>query len=396
MRRLGVTFFLALMAGAASPPALAQPAPQSFPTPLPEESLPSVATLPAHYPPSWVLVHDMNMASLIDGKVAVVDTASADRPLKGTVRASQFAFYLYSAKNNEIYTLETFYPRLNRGERTDAITIWDTATLQPKGEIVLPGGKRQQSLGYKNVFQFTNGEKWALVQNFTPGQSVRVVDLVHRKILNEIDLPGCAHVYPMGERGFMSLCADGSITSIALDEQGQVAASKAQPGVYDIDRQPMFNMPATIGKTAWFVTFYGKLKPFDLSGPAARPLKGDWSLGTAPGGEPEWRPSGFQVVTADARGLLYVVMTPHGVEGTHKDGGTEIWVYDPAKKLRVARFPLQGATMSIELTHEATPHIVAARADGTIDIYDAATGAFVRTLGGAVATMPITITAGGQ
>lgn len=395
MRQCGVALWSVVLAGALAPSAPAVAAAAAFPQPLPDESLPAVATLPARYPSDWVLVHDMNMASLIDGKVAVVDTSSAERPLKGTVRASQFAFYLYSAKNNEIYTLETFYPRLNRGERTDAITIWDTATLQPKGEIVLPGGKRQQSLGYKNVFQFTNGEKWALVQNFTPGQSVRVVDLANRKILNEIDLPGCAHVYPMGERGFMSLCADGSITSIALDEQGQVAASKAQPGVYDIDRQPMFNIPATIGKTAWFVTFYGKLKPFDLSGPAARPLKGDWSLGTAPGGEPEWRPSGYQVVAADARGLLYVVMTPHGVEGTHKDGGTEIWVYDPAKKRRVARFPLQGTTMSIELTHEATPHIVAARADGGVDIYDAATGAFVRTLGGAVATMPITITAGG-
>ena len=33
------------------------------------------------------------------------------------------------------------------------------------------------------------------------------------------------------------------------------------------------------------------------------------------------------------------------------------------------------------MTREATPHLVVARADSIVDIYDANSGAFVRTLG---------------
>ena len=64
---------------------------------------------------------------------------------------------LVAPAKGEIYTAETFYSRLTRGERTDAITVWDMATLQDKGEILLPGGKRQQSVTYPHLFQFTNG-----------------------------------------------------------------------------------------------------------------------------------------------------------------------------------------------------------------------------------------------
>ncbi|MEJ8630160.1 amine dehydrogenase large subunit [Sphingomonas sp. I4] len=266
------------------------------------------------------------------------------------------------------------------------------ADLQPKGEIVLPSGKRQQSVTYPNLFQFTNNDKWALVANFTPAQSVSVVDLDGRKVLNEIDLPGCSQIYPTGERGFSSLCADGSIFSATLDDQGKVATSKTIKAVQDIDRQPLFSAPAMVGRTAWFVSLYGMLQGFDLSGPVARPIPGAFSVGAAPGGAPEWRPGGWQVINADAAGRLYVLMNPAGKEGSHKDGGTEVWVIDPATKSRVARYPLKGQSIAIAITREDRPHMVLSRADGVIDIYDAADGSFVRTLGATVAFNPIVIT----
>jgi len=379
----------------ASALALAAPAraadSSAFPKPLAEESLPSVAKLPATWPQSWVTVHDFHFNAIVDGRVAVVDTADAVQPLKGLVRASQFANLLIAKERGELYTAETFYPRLTRGERTDAITIWDMATLQPKGEIVLPGGKRQQSVTYPHLFQFTNGGTWALVANFTPAQSVTVVDLVGRKVLGEIDLPGCSQIYPTGERGFTSLCADGSLFSVALDANGAAASSKSVPNVQDIDKQALFSTPAMVGKTAWFVSFHGLIQGFDLSGTVAKPLPGPFSVGTADGGMPEWRPGGWQVINADAAGKLYVLMSPYGKEGSHKDGGSEVWVVDPAKKARTMRIPLKGQTLAIALTRESTPHLVAAQASGEIDIYDAATGAFVRTLGATVAANPILI-----
>lgn len=389
MRSIAPVLASALYAFAAmTSPAIAA---DKFPKPLAEESLPSVAKLPATWPQSWVTIHDFHFGAILDGRVAVVDTADPVQPLKGLVRAAQFANFLIAKDRGELYTTETFYSRLTRGERTDAITIWDSATLQPKGEIVLPGGKRQQSVTYPHLFQLTNGGKWALVANFTPAQSVTVVDLAARKVLNEIDLPGCAQIYPTGTSGFTSLCADGSLFSVTLDANGAAASSKSVPKVQDIDNQPLFSTPAMVGTTAWFVSFHGMVQGFDLSGPVAKPLPGSFSVGTADGGSPEWRPGGWQVINSDAAGKLYVLMSPYGKEGTHKDGGTEVWVVDPIKKARTLRIALKGQTLAIAVTKESTPHLVAAQASGAIDIYDAATGAFVRSLGATVAANPILI-----
>jgi len=246
---------------------------------------------------------------------------------------------------------------------------------------------------YKNTFQFTNGEKWALVTNFTPAHSVTVVDLEGRRILGDIELPGCSMVYPTGERGFTTFCADGTLTSISLDAEGKVASTQTSKPIHDIDTQAMFVMPAMVGKTAWFVTYRGMVRGFDLSGPVAKPVGKDFSVGAAEGGQPEWRPGGWQVITSDASGKLYVLMTPFGREGSHKDASTEVWVLDPVKKVRLARYALKGPSVSIEITREATPRLVVARVDSVIDIYDAATGAFVRTLGNHVAFNPLTMTA---
>lgn len=376
----------------AAAPVAAKDADGAFAKPLPEEPIPAVAAIPATWPKSWVLINDFHFNAIVDGRVVLVDTASPAAPLKGIVRAAQFANSLYSPRRGEILTSETFYTRLTRGERTDAITLWDAATLQPRGEIVLPGGKRQQSVTYPHLFQFTNGEKWALVANFTPAQSVSVVDLDARKVLNEIDLPGCSQIYPTGARGFSSLCADGSIFSVALDENGKAIVSKTVKAVQDIDHQPLFSTPAMVGQTAWFVSQRGLVQGFDLSGEAARPIPGAFSLGTAPGAAPEWRPSGWQVINADAAGRLYVLMNPQGREGIHKDGGTQVWVIDPARKTRIAQIPLRGQSIAIAVTREATPHLIAARGDGVIDVYDAGTGAFVHSLGATVAYNPIVIT----
>lgn len=375
---------LALLAASA----LAIPAGADVPPPLPNDDIPAVGKLPETYPASWVLIQDLNFRSIPDGRVAIVDTASAERPLKGLVRAAQFGNVLFAPAKREIYTSETFYSRLTRGDRTDAITVWDTATLQPKGEILLPGGKRQQSVHYSGTFQLTNGDKWALVANFTPAQSISVVDLDGRKVLGEIDLPGCSHIYPTGERGFSTFCADGSLTSVQLDANGAVASSKTIENVQDIDSQAQFQMPAMIGRTAWFVTYRGLLKGYDLSGPVARPLPGKLSVGTAEGGAPEWRPSGWQVIAADAKGLLYVLMSPAGKEGSHKDGGSEVWVIDPASGKRTMRIALPNGATSIVVTREVSPRLIAIRMDGPIDVIDANTGALVHSLGSTVAYSP--------
>lgn len=373
-------------------PALAHAAPAaSFPQPLPEEPVPAVATLQDKYPANWVYVHDLHFDSLIDGRVAIVDVTAENRNLLGQIPVAQFGTILPSTKRSEIYVGETFYSRLTRGERTDTITIWDMKTLAPKGEIVLPGGKRGLFVTLKNSLQFTNDEKWALIFNFTPASSVTVVDLEARKILGDIDLPGCSLVYPTGTRGFMSLCADGAMTNVTLDAAGKVQATTSSKPFNDIDADPMFMTPAMVGRTAWFATFKGGIRGIDLSGPAARDL-GAFTLPPQAGGDPEWRPGGWQVITADRAGLLYVLMNPKGREGSHKDGGTEAWVIDPVKKSLVRRIALKTHTVSIEATQQPSPLLIASRADGSLDVYDGSSGAFVRTIA-KVAHDPMSMTA---
>ncbi|MGV3512421.1 MAG: amine dehydrogenase large subunit [Novosphingobium sp.] len=393
MRLFALAVALSMAGASVSAIAAATPAKQPFPKALPEEPIPAVLKLPPNWPASYVLIHDFHFSAIVDGRVMVVDTASSDLPVKGIVRAAQFANMLVSPRRGEVLTSETFYSRLTRGERTDAVTIWDMATLQPKGEIVLPGGKRQQSVTYPQLFQFTNAEKWALVANFTPAQSVSVLDLDSRKVISEIDLPGCAQVYPTGERGFTSLCADGSLFSVKLGADGQAVSSKTVERVQDIDNQPLFSTPAWVGSTAWFVSYHGQIQAIDFSGDVAQPLPGSFNVGTADGAEPEWRPGGWQVIATNGAGKLFVLMSPNGREGSHKDGGTEVWVVDTATKARVSRIPLRSVATAISLTKEAAPRLIVARGDGVVDVHDPVSGAFVRSLGTAGGANPILITA---
>lgn len=364
---------------------------ERFPTPLAEEPIPAVLSLPETYPASWIMVHDFNFNAMIDGRGVLIDTANPATPIKGIVQIPQFGNMLVSRQGREIYTAETYYSRLTRGERTDVITVWDKATLAPTAEIILPGGKRQQQVTYKNNFEFINNEKWAVIANFTPAQSVTIVDLESRKVLGDIDLPGCSMIYPTGERGFTTLCADGTMTTLQLGPDGTLASSTNVDTTIDIDGQPLFAMPAMVGPVAWFVSYNGQIRGFDLSGAVAKPTGKTFTVGTAEGAMPQWRPGGWQVITSDAAGRLYVLMSPSGREGSHKDGGSEVWVLDPARGERIARFALNGTAISIEVTREASPRLIVARADSVVDVHDAQTGALIHSLGNTVAFNPLTL-----
>ena len=54
---------------------------------------------------------------------------------QGMVRVAQLGSFLSASQRPELYSAETFYSRLTRGARTDAVTIWDLRTLREKGEI---------------------------------------------------------------------------------------------------------------------------------------------------------------------------------------------------------------------------------------------------------------------
>jgi methylamine dehydrogenase heavy chain len=64
---------------------------QAFPQPLPEEPIPSVATLPERYPDSYVFVHDLHFKSILDGRIPLKKSPSRRSGGYGSKRLSRVA-----------------------------------------------------------------------------------------------------------------------------------------------------------------------------------------------------------------------------------------------------------------------------------------------------------------
>jgi methylamine dehydrogenase heavy chain len=150
-----------------------------------------------------------------------------------------------------------------------------------------------------------------------------------------------------------------------------------------VEADPLFEKPAIVDGIAYFPSFLGKMLPVDLRGDAARAGKA-WSLlgkgDEAQGG----RPGGWQLIDTDAAGRVYVIFHPQGADGTHKNPGVEVRVYDPVKRRQVQRIELKNPAISLALTRDAEPLMVTTSVDGhaamNLDVYDANSGAFRRTM----------------
>jgi methylamine dehydrogenase heavy chain len=342
-----------------------------FPRPLPPETIPKVETLPAKYPTTWSF---LNYAG---DRIELRNVGSDAREVKGQLQAHDSATLLVPDKRPEIYVADTVWSRGSRGARTDFITVYDTQTLNPIGEIVLPGAKRALITAMEGLIAFTDDQRIALVFNFTPASSVTVVDLVKRQVQGEVEIPGCSLVYPSGTRGFSTLCSSGTLLTVRLDAAGAVAGRSETKAFNPLDTDPLFTASALVGGVRYFPSLHGRVQPIDLRGDEARILP-DWPLVPAAEASGHWRPSGWQVVTGDEQKLLYVLMQSDAHEGTHKDPANEVWVFNTATKTRVKRLRLTRPGSSIALTHGAEP-LLLVQAGERLDVYDAG-GALVRSL----------------
>jgi len=378
MPRAGL-LWLALLAG--STPALAE---------LPAEPVGVSEQLPAIWPDTWIEAHDTNFYALSDGKVVIFDVAGENRNHKGSIPAGQFASFIASTTRPELYVAETYYSQRVRGTRNDVITIYDKTTLAPVAEIPLPGGKRGQYVTFKNTLQLLNDEHWLAVYNFSPAATVTLIDIAKRKLIGEVSVAGCAMIYPTGKRNFMSLCSEGVMLVSTLDESGGVAKQWRTPAFFNADSDPLFAMPAMIGRTAYFPTYHGDVQPVDLSADEPKVLK-RWPLVADAERKSNWRPGGWQIATAHGSGRLFVLMHPDGYDGSHKNGGPEVWVFDVATGKRIARHVLRNWGISIEVTSGEHPYLVVTNSDFQLDIYSADDGKWLRMFGDHAVTMPMVL-----
>jgi len=362
--------------------------PTDFPDALATQAIPSVESLPATYPDTWIFAHDLNFNSLLDGKVLIVDVAAETRNFKGMIGAGMMGQFQPSRLHSELYTGQTFLSRRTYGERTDALIIFDKSTLLPIDEIVLPA-KRQQVVTQPNSFQLTDDERIGLVMNFTPASSVTIVDIPARTVLGEIPLPGCNFVFPTGERGFSTICADGSMVTHMLNSDGSVQSSERTEPFIDIDADPIFIKNAELQGITYFPSYQGRIQPVDFSGNTPDVLD-DWQFVPDELQDDNWRPSGWQVIAA-SENELFVVMQENGEEGSHKSGGSEVWVLDPSSKQLNRRIELHDGGLSITVTRSDPAYLVVTNENMSLDIFDPLSGEHLRNITLGIGAFPFVL-----
>ena len=362
----GVALAGALLVGLALP-AAAQ---------LPEEAEPQLAEAhtTATLEPAGahrVYVVDPVFPHLIAAKTYIID--GDRRAVIGMLNAGYVPNFVPAPDHSELYIAETFWSRGTRGERTDVVSFFDARTLDPTGEVVLPNG-RFLVVSKKHNAGVTPDGRYFLSFNMAPATTVSIIDVKSRTYLADVETPGCALVFPSAPRRFSMICANGSLRTVSFDEEGK-AESVLSQSFFDAQQDPVFEHPAFLTRRAraYFVSYGGKVYRADLAAPEPS-FEGPWSSVGESDREEGWRPGGWQPVTWHGpRGRLFLLMH-RGPEWTHKQAGTEVWVFDIEKRKRIARISLEHPSVSIAVSQDGSPQLYALSESATLAIYDVGSG----------------------
>lgn len=306
---------------------------------LPAETLGRVESLPSPPRPHWVWVFD-----LVLRRSALLDL---DRGtflgMISTGFLSQTA--VFPSRGDEFYLPETYYSRGSRGVRTDVVTIYDAHSLAAVGEVEIPPKRAENVLTTGNTALSDDG-RFVAVFNMTPATSVSIVDVAERRFVGEIQTPGCSLVYAAGPRRFLMLCTDGAPLTLSLDAGGHASSVERGAPFFDPQQDPVTEKAVRTGDTWLFVSFDGIVHPVDVSGEQIRPLE-TWSLLSDADRAESWQIGGTQhLAIHEQSGRLYSLVH-QGAPHTQKEPGTELWVYDLARRERVQRMALYNPGISI-------------------------------------------------
>jgi methylamine dehydrogenase heavy chain len=306
------------------------------------EKVGNVFELPAKPGPSWFWASDilMHRTSLFD---------AADGRLLGTISSGSagsgfVVFPLFPPAHDEIYIAETYWSRGIRGERTDVVTVYDARTLKPKAEIPIPAKRGEYYPGNASN-ALTDDGRFMAVFNITPATSLSIVDVKERRFAGEVEAPGCSLVYSAGPRRFFMLCANGSALVLNLDDRGAVAKAERTEPFFDSVKDPITEKGVRRDNEWIFTSYDGVIHTVDVKGPTLA-FGPTWSLLDDAERAENWRIGGLQhLAVHTASGRLYALMH-QGPRDTHKDPGTEVWVFDLEERKRIARFAVPNPLVS--------------------------------------------------
>ena len=349
----------------------------AVPPPLPAEHV-SVQVLPPSSP-HWVYVYDEAFDNEIDARVHLYDGDSFRR--LGQIGAGFLPSVAISPDGTTTAVATTYFSRGSRGTRTDVVELTDNTTLSVRAEIILPS-KRAETTPTLFGVAYSSDAHFLYASYVTPAASFGVLDPADHKVLGEIDTAGCVLVIPSGQYRVSSICESGRLLTVTLDAHGHETGRAMSAPFFDADRDPVFVQGIATNTGYAFLSFLGEVHEVDLSG--AQPVFAPtWSLVSA-AEKGHWRPGAEQVGAIQrALGRLYVPMHAGG-EGTHKDGGTEIWVFDMTTHQRLARWTMaahspvapQGLSriLAVQVSQDRTPILFAATERADLAVFDALSG----------------------
>ena len=296
----------------------------------------------------------------------------------GMLRASGFTPAIQpSADRSEFYAAASYYSRGSYGERADILFVQDYENLSAVAEVEIP--KKIAALPYRGYIGLMSGGKHVGVSNLTPAQSVTIVDVANRTLVGEISTPGCSLILPVKDNDFLTMCGDGTLMLVQLDENGREANRVRSRKFFELQEDPVYDRPVETTNGWLMLSNNGKAYEVSVSG-ADIEISRPWDFVTEEDAAENWWPGGNQLVTVQRRlGLFYVTMH-QGERYSHHEPGTEIWVFSLAAKHRVARIELEEPASSIMVTQEAEPLLIVGGRGNETRVFDALTFVLQRTI----------------
>lgn len=327
-------------------------------------------TLPFPPEPHRAYIVDVEFENMIATRVVVVDPDN--KRMLGMLSTGGMAPMVPSRDQKLLYTADTYWSRYVRGTRTDMLTAWDSSTLSPLWEVEIPP-KRANSITERYALTTSSDDRFVYVYNFTPSTSVTVVDIQARKVASEVAIGGCILNYPVGARRFASLCGDGSLQVVTLNDQGQ-EVSRHQTPMFDPNQVKMVERAVAKGETYYFTTTEGVIHPVDLSGDKPKFLP-TWSLVSDEEKKAGWAPGGWQTMAlAPKLDRLYVLMHPDHKPLNWEDPSNIIWAFDLKTGKKIATLEAPGLMWSLHATSDDAPLLLASTVTGGLEIFDLNSG----------------------
>lgn len=352
------------MAGIAPLPAVAE-------TVVPEAEEPGVLTLE---PPkaNWFYVR----GGWGSAGSSIFDAGTGK--MVGMVNTSRDSDLAIDPSGKFYYVAETIWSKVNRGTRQDLVSIYDSKTLKLVGEIPTPG--RLIVGGFTTNFVLTDDGKTAYDYNFDPASSVNIIDMVMRKFVRAVELPGCAGMIPNPGVGFSSLCADGTIATVAIKGATQ-DITRTEP-FFDAAADPIFSntLYDRKKKQLVMVSYTGLVRTasvgakVEVSAPFSLQEAGGMKAADVKPLDIAWYPGGMQPIALHRpSGTLWVLMHK-GEYWSHKEGAEEIWGVNLATRKLVKRISVEGEPGNIQITQDDDAMIMVNGYKGKALVIDSKTG----------------------